>query len=392
MIKKNYFDLTENIYEKKREKSAVKNKIEKYETAISIVSDFIPNIETTVNLEEFDEIEEELKYKMFDLHNLQELVFEEFAELRADKAHVQSQLVIANEALSELEKDYEFAEETDDEIECPTCGVIHDNTLVNRFSLLKDKEQAGQVAKRLEASLKKLERSVIKKEEELRDIRNQIEELNEKYYRKEEDENKITFQNILDSVAVHSVTQKVNSRKSIKFEQLYSLEAGEKALGKDRNSASKESKKIVKEKFIELFPSYISKLKAFGVNTSNIKSPESYTKVAKSGGAAESTRAMLAYYVTFYNLISIYSEEVLSPLVIDTPNQHEQAAKHYESIVSLVMNNTPENSQIFLCGMDSKKLSQMKGKGKVHLLEKEHALLEASEYEGLSEKYGSIFE
>ncbi|BBI60515.1 hypothetical protein HSBAA_18210 [Vreelandella sulfidaeris] len=103
MIKKNYFDLTENIYEKK-EKSAVKNKIEKYETAISIVSDFIPNIETTVNLEEFDEIEEELKYKMFDLHNLQELVFEEFAELRADKAHVQSQLVIANEALSELEK------------------------------------------------------------------------------------------------------------------------------------------------------------------------------------------------------------------------------------------------------------------------------------------------
>ncbi len=392
MIKKSYFDFTEDIYEKKREKGTVKNKIEKYETAISIVSDFIPSIETTVNLEEFDEIEEELKYKILELHNLQELVFEEFAELRADKAHIQSQLAIANEAVSELEKDYEYAEEVDDEIECPTCGVIHDNTLVNRFALLKDKEQAEQVSKRLEKALKKSDQSVIKKEEELSEIRSQIEKLNEKYYRKEENGSAITFQNILDSVAAHSVTHKVNSSKSIKLEQFYSLEADEKTLGRDRNNDSKETRKIVKDKFLELFPSYIAKLKAFGVNTSNIKSPESHAKVAKSGGAAESTRAMLAYYVSFYNLISMYSEEVLSPLVIDTPNQHEQAAKHYESIVSLIMNNTPADSQIFLCGMDSGKLSQMKEQGKVYILEKEHALLEASEYEKLNGIYSSIFE
>ncbi|SEI48374.1 hypothetical protein SAMN05421831_102295 [Allopseudospirillum japonicum] len=392
MIKENYFDLTKDIYEKKREKAAIKNQIDKYETAISIVSDFIPSIETTVNLEEFDEIEEELKYKILELHNLQELVFEEFAELRADKAHIQSQLAIANEAVSKLEKDYEFAEETDNEIECPTCGVIHDNTLVNRFALLKDKEQAEQVAKRLEKALKKYEKSVIKKEEELKEIRNKIEALNEKYYKKEDNGNTITFQNILDSVAAHSVTHKVNRSKSIKLEKFYSLEADEKTLGKDRSSTSKETRKTVRDKFLELFPSYVAKLKAFGVNTSNIKSPENHARVAKSGGAAESTRAMLAYYVSLYNLISMYSEEILSPLVIDTPNQHEQAAKHYESIVSLIMNNTPANSQVFLCGMDSDKLSQMKNQGQVHFLEKEHALLEASEYEGLNEIYSSIFE
>ncbi|TCK07468.1 hypothetical protein [Marinobacterium mangrovicola] len=391
MINKNYFDLTEDIYEKKREKTTVKNKIDKYETAISIVNDFIPSIETTVNLDEFDEIEEELKYKILELHNKQELIFEEFAELRADKAHIQSQLVIANEALIELERDYEFSEENDDEIECPTCGVIHDNTLVNRFSLLKDKEQAEQVTKRLERSLKNSEQNVINKEIELKQIRSQIEILNEKYYKNEDKANPITFKNILDSVAAHSVTHKVNRSKNIKIEQLYSLETDERNLGQERNSATKESKKLVKEKFLELFPSYITKLKAFGVNTSNIKSPESYAKVAKSGGAAESTRAMLAYYVSLYNIIGMYSEEVLSPLVIDTPNQHEQAADHYESIVSLIMNNTPKNSQIFLCGMDSEKLSKMKASGKVHFLDKEHSLLEPNDYEILNKAYREIF-
>ncbi|MEZ2746035.1 hypothetical protein ACBQ16_12635 [Halopseudomonas bauzanensis] len=392
MIKKDFFDLTEKIYEKKREKAIVKNKIDEYETAISIVSDFVPSIETTVSLEEFDEIEEELKYKILDLHNKQELVFEEFAELRADKAHIQSQLAIANEAVSELERDYEFAEENDDEIECPTCGVIHDNTLVNRFSLLKDKEQAEQVAMRLSKSLKKSEHAVISKEKELKDVRDKIEALNEKYYKNDESDKPITFKNILDSVAAHSVTHKVNISKNIKLEQFYSLETDEKKFGKERNDAAKENRKVVKEKFLELFPSYIAKLKAFGVNTSNIKSPETYAKVAKSGGAAESTRAMLACYLSLYNLISLYSEEVLSPLVIDTPNQHEQAADHYESIVSLIVNNTPRASQIFLCGMDSEKLSKMKQFGKVHFLEKEHALLETTDYPKLNEAYSYIFE
>lgn len=392
MIKKSYFELTEDIYEKKREKSVVKDKVEEYETAISIVGEFIPRIETTVNLEEFDDIEEELKFKILDLHNKQELIFEEFSELRADKAHIQSQLAIASEAASELERDYEFAEEADDEIECPTCGVIHDNTLVNRFSLLKDKEQAEQVVRRLEKMLEKSERDVEGKENELRYIRSQIEILNEKYYRSDDSGNSITFQNILDSVAAHSVTHRVNASKSIKLEKYYSLVSDEKELGKERNDAAKENRKEVKEKFLDLFPSYIAALRAFGVNTSSIKSPESHSKVAKSGGAAESSRAMLAYYVSFYNLISLFSEEVLSPLVIDTPNQHEQAADHYESIVSLIINNTPKSSQVFLCGMDSEKLSEMKSQGKVHFLEKEHSLLESNDYKNLSEAYNYIFE
>ncbi len=101
---------------------------------------------------------------------------------------------------------------------------------------------------------------------------------------------------------------------------------------------------------------------------------------------------MLAYYISVYNLIAEFGEEVVSPLVIDTPNQHEQAARHYESIVSLIMNNTPKDSQIFLCGMDSDKLDAMKAAGKTIKLHKEHSLLQSSNYEEASKKMHWIFE
>ena len=391
MIKKDYFDVTEEIYATKREKTFVKVEIEQYDTAIGVVDEFVPPIETTLSIDEFSKIQEELKNDILKLHQTQELLFEELASFKADKAHLQSQLYIAEEAVSDLQKDYDFAESSGDELECPTCGVVHDNSLVSRFSILKDKEQAEQVVKRLTKEFKKSDKQVSTKESELLTVREKITELNDKYYQSDKGES-ISLQNILDSVAAHSVKHKVESHKNTKHIEFNSLDKKEKELTKGRAENSKSSRKSVRERFQELFPSYTAKLKAFGVDSGKIKSPENHSKVAQSGGGAESTRAMLAYYISVYNLIAEYGEEVVGPLVIDTPNQHEQAAKHYQSIVSLIMNDTPSKSQIFLCGMDSEKLSLMKESGKIIKLEKEHSLLQSSIYEEASDSIHWIFE
>ena len=170
------------------------------------------------------------------------------------------------------------------------------------------------------------------------------------------------------------------------------MDKDEKLLNKERIDSSKESRRIVKEAFQEFFPRYLSKLKAFGVSTTSIKSPENHAKVSASGGAAESTRAMLAYYISVYNLINQYGKHVLSPLVIDTPNQHEQAAKHYESIVTLLTGELPKYSQLFVCGMDSDKLGKLKSKSKVIYLDVEHSLLNSKDFERFDQKYSGLFE
>ncbi len=388
---KNYFDIAEKIFERKREQSAINKEITRIDTAISVVSEFLPPVETTVDLKEFDEIREELKKDLLELHNQQEVLFEELAMLRAEKSHTSNQLEIASEAIEKLIADYEYASELDEEIECPTCGTLHDNSIINRFSLLEDKDQAEQIAKRLNKTLIKLNKNLKEKESDLSDIRVKIDKLNDKYNREEKD-TVFTLQNILDSTASHSVKNKVEGHRSQKITDLTDSEKSEIKLNKQKKDETKESRKRVNVHFKDLFPSYTNKLHAFGVNSESIKSPQQYSKVANSGGAAEGSRAMFAYYLAVYNLISSHSEQALSPFVIDTPNQQDQAIQHYEKIVKLIKENTPQNAQIFLCGMDSTSLAPLKEQGSTIMLNKEHSLLTTANYEQCRERIGWIFE
>lgn len=391
VLTKKYFDLTEDLYENKREQHSVKSEIIRFDTAIDVVNEFVPEINTTLDILELDSIGSELKEESLVLHEKQEELFERIASQRAEKAHLESQFEIASEAVRNLTLDYDFAINEEDELQCPTCGTVHDNSLLNRFSLLEDKDQAEQVVCRLKIDIDKVTKAIAEADDDLSKVREKIQYLNQKYY-KEEKNIKVTLQNVLDSVAAHSVNHRVKKSKERKAADLYELTQGEKGIKSTRSTGAKSNRKAVVQTFQEIYPSYTEKLGAYGVNSSDIKSPLNYKKVAKSGGAAEGSRAMLAYYISVYNLINQYGEEVLSPLVIDTPNQHEQAAKHYQSIVKLIKEDTPLKSQIFLCGMDSEKLEPLKSDDNVHILEHEHSMLQVEQYQKIRESIGWIYE
>lgn len=390
MIGKSYFETTEEIYSKKIEASEVNKEIERLDTTISVVSEFPSETSVVIKDEELTEIEEQLNVEIMDLHFQQEILFEELASLRAEKAHIESQIIVAENAFNEASEDYEFAETLDEDIECPTCGVIQDNSIVNRFALLQDKTQSEHIVNRLNAEIYVLNDEIAKKSVEFNAVREHIRDLDKKYS-SDKDSNR-SLSSVLDAIATNSVKKKVQGNRSIKIERLHNLSTEEKNLVKERTKESKKSRKRVKEKFQELFPRYLSKLKAFGVDASSIKSPENHAKVAESGGAAESTRAMLAYYVSIYNLIDKYGEHVLCPFVVDTPNQHEQAAKHYDSIVALLLEELPKKAQLFVCGMDSEKLKPLKDKSKVIYLDVEHSLLSSNLFEEIDLQYSVLFE
>lgn len=390
MIGKDYFDKTKEICSKKVEMAETTKKIDRFDTAISVVSEFSANSGIVIDEVELDEIEEEISIDIMGLHFQQEILFEELANLRAEKAHIESQIVIARQSFEGAVADYEFAECLDEDIECPTCGVVHDNSIVNRFSLFQDRNQAKEIIERFQSDLVRLENDILTKNTAFKLLREKINQLDEKY--SSDQYSNQSLPSVLDAISSKSVRKKVEANRSLKIESLHNLHKDEILLIKERRAGSKNSRELVKKAFQEYFPRYLSKLKAFGVNTNSIKSPENHTKVAESGGAAESTRAMLAYYISVYNLIYKYGNHVLSPLVIDTPNQHEQAEKHYESIVSLLIDELPENSQLFVCGMDSNKLERLKAKGKTIYLEVEHSLLKSDEFEKVDFEYSGLFE
>jgi len=390
---KEYFQFTDEMYAVERDKTHVSGEVTRIDTAISVVDEFIPQITTTINKEELDEIKVELEKDLAELHSFQEVLFEELANLKANRKHQEIQLRIAETSLDESELDYEFALDhaSEIELECPTCGTNYDNTLVDRFSLLQDQEQSKQVCLRINNAIELLDAELSEKLEELDGIKGRIDILNKKYYR-EEKETKFDLSMILDSVAAHSVRYRVESSRQDNIVKLNDLGDKKKGLAADRTKAVKERKKESFDKFQEIFPALISKLGAHGVKTSLIKSPMTHKKVAISGGAAEGTRALLAYYLSVYNLSYLFSETALAPFVVDTPKQQEQAEMRYEVIVESLLDNIPDVGQVFLCGMDDPALESMSAKGKTFYLKGERSLLKEEEYKAVKQQIGGIFE
>ena len=85
-----------------------------------------------------------------------------------------------------------------------------------------------------------------------------------------------------------------------------------------------------------------------------------YSKYEKNGGAADSARSLLMYYLSLYSIISKYSDEVISPLFIDTPNQQEQSNENYQRILNSFKKDLPNDTQLFLGAMEHPLIDEFK--------------------------------
>ena len=379
---KEYFTFTDEIFEAERNKLDIESEIARIDTAINVVDEFIPKITTTIDTTELSEIKEELEQDLANLHSEQEILFEEIANLKSDREHQEIQLKIVEASIDESELDYDYSLEISQktELECPTCGTTYDNTLVDRFALLQDQEQLKQVYSRISAEIRGIDNELHQRLGQLENVKYEIEKLNKKYYREDRDKT-FDLSTILDSVAAHSVRYKVESTRQENVLKSSELATRQQNLRKDRSKSVKERKKEVYEKFNEVFPSLVNKLGAEGIKVSQITSPMTHKKVAISGGAAEGTRGLLAYYLAIVKLSHLFGESANAPFIIDTPKQQEQADVSYEEIVSSLIDDIPDATQIFICGMNDKALSPLKELGKTFFLEGKRSLLKTNEYE-----------
>ena len=140
-----------------------------------------------------------------------------------------------------------------------------------------------------------------------------------------------------------------------------------------------------------LLEEFLLKLNAKEINLNKIKHPTDYNKLFRSGGAAEGTRAALAYQIAIYRMIVSSANETPSSIVIDTPNQQDQANINYQSIIRLIMEDIPSNSQVILCAMENTDIEPYLSSAKVIELDK-NKLLNKEMYEKLDGELSSIIE
>lgn len=405
-----HFELETDKAEKKDSKKEVEVQIERIETTLEVVEEYIPHINNaTTEEEEFEILTEEIKVDLKNLQEEQEKILSRLTILNGERVYIEQQQIITEKIIAELDKDYKFTIENieEDEVECPLCGVVHENSIINRASIMTDKSQAENQLKTLIDELDKINKKLGKANINLSKARKNINQINQKYVILEKEDlskdsdsdteinvedleapRKIDFNQIIENIAGNSIKKNVLRDKVDKVSTVDTLKKDIRKIGKEQKGLiTKEDIEKINNSFSSVFSDYIELLDAEAVNISDIESPLDYNKVIKEGGAAEGSRAILAYYLSIFTMVEEYGNEVKSALVIDTPNQQEQSDTNYDKIVNLLTNKTSKKTQIIMCAMENEHLEQYKEKAKTITLTKDRLMLK-SEYE----KVKAIFE
>jgi len=365
-----FFSIEEKIAQSTLEKKTAESEVKKIETAIEVVKAYIPTNEKTVALtnSEFDVLSAEVNIDISKLQAKQEELLRTVAEIQTERIYLQGQLDLAKLASAELEKDYSFSVEcvVGETLVCPLCGTVHDNSSPNRASILADKDEADNQVQTLSTKISRLEKKYIQSQERLIATRSDIDTINSKYKQDEasseiEAEPKCETLSFLDGLASRSVQKHVQRTMETKTALIRNIDRTNRALRDDQKKLlTKEEREDMDAAFKDNLAKYINDLKAQGVNLSPIESSLDYKKLYGSGGAAESTRGILAYYMAVLCQIHAAKNEVFSAVIIDTPNQQEQADFNYEKILHFLMNTIPSDAQLILCAMNRKEIEDYK--------------------------------
>lgn len=384
-----FFMFEEKIAARNLEKKSAEVEVRKIETAIDVVKKYLPTSSKTVALSkgEFDSLVAEASEDIAKLQAKQEELLRMIAEIQAERLYLLSQLDLAKLASAELEKDYTFSVECveGESLLCPLCGTVHDNSSPKRASILADKEEADSQVIQLNGKIERLDKKLARSQERLEITCSDTEAINKKYKPLETsettDEEAIQSESLfLDSIASLAVQKHVQRTMETKVALIRTINSTNRNLrAEQKKLLSKEEREDLDAEFKDSLAKYIDDLKAQGVNLSPVESPLDYKKLYGSGGAAESTRGILAYYMSVIRLAHKAENEVFSAVVIDTPNQQEQADFNYEKILKFLMDSVPSDSQLILCAMNRSEIQSYKNTAHVIELD-ENKILRDTKY------------
>jgi len=384
LLKPEHFEIESDKTDKKENQKNIEQDVVKIDTTLEVIENYIPqSVNTVTTIDAINKITDSIKKDLEMLQQSQEELLHSMAIYNSERTYQYQQQIMTEKLIFEIDKDYKFSVESieDDEVECPLCGVVHENSIVNRASIMTDKTQAENQLSEIISSIEKIDKKINSNERKLESVKSQIAEINDKYVIEEDTESKIDFNQIIESVAGNSIKTNVTKTKSIKQAEIKAIETEIKELKKEQKLlTTAEEIESIQETFNSILTKHIEKLDAEAVNLSEINTPLDYNKVIKEGGAAEGARAILAYYLTIFSMVEMFGNEVKSPLVIDTPNQQEQSHTNYEKIVEMLTDDLLTKNQVIMSAMENEQLSPFMEKAQIITLD-ENKILNKEKYE-----------
>ncbi len=365
--------------------------VAKYSRAVDVLSLLAPPEELPITDKELETAIADIQQSMVAVKRREQRAMTILRAKQEELEITKVQRGIAAAAIGELEKDYDFAVNhlPSDSLVCPLCATVHDNSLLNRASILQDRQQAVSQLAQLGGAQAKAQAAIETTLRRLDVVRDELTKLNRKFRRLDKD---ITVKSLLESMGTASVKQRAN-------EETVSARSRMQANRKALNGKRAMQRELVDEDRIAVINAYFrtelaglcKELRIAPAFDLEGVTPMDYKRLAASGGAADSSRLQLAYHLSMHRLIGNCKPEALAPLILDTPNQQDQGALNYGLVSAELIRRASKDTQMFVCATRHRETLPLEEHANVIELD-EARLLSPKEHERLAPMFERVFD
>lgn len=317
----------EDYYSSKTELDRLRLEVKGINKKIDYIREFVGQIGVEFdenNVEPNDNVEGGIDFQV-------KSVFEKISTLQRANLNLTKEIeVLGNERYNlykrlevlknyeiDLIEDHKFASKLPDEVTCPTCGVIHKNTVIEKASIVAHIQSCHDNTSSLRRELKILDDNIevltSTKLQNMRQLR--VERIEYRKLQKETD----VLERIKNFGKRELVSKSQGGLASLVQERLDTrLRVEEQTRALERYNSESKRKEIVgrlKENFKEV-------LAEVGVRVDRTKLRGFRAELTQTG--SELPRVIYSYYAALYTLVMENGLYPFKFLVIDTPNQQGQ--------------------------------------------------------------------
>jgi hypothetical protein len=314
----------------------------------------------------------------------QEKVQRALTTLHSQRAVLIEQIQIARRALADLNADFEFLRKSvDTEINCPTCGTLHDNDFANKFGLIGDADLCRDFLLEAQVELAKVDREIAEQRQAYERSDQQIVAIQSIL---DEQRGDIKLRDLIEGESERMVDSAIEAER-----QTLDTETGRlDAVADEAQAIMKSFDDPARTKKIMTF--YRGKMAEFLLD---LRVPglsaAAYSKidcVIKETGS-DLPRALLAYYYAFLHTMREFSGSIACPVILDSPLQQDQDPDNAARVIEFALRKVPAGSQLIL---GSVSLHHIPPGGFTILTTQENQLLETAAYDVVREELKPLFE
>ena len=264
-------------------------------------------------------------------------------ELNNEIRVLNAQKIILKKARTELQKDFFYSgTNLPDEVECPLCHTVHDNSFAIRFNLAIDEYRCTEILQEIEIRLFECQRELLSLENEISRANFEVSEINRCL---QETKNEVS----LDQVINISGQKQVNA---IFDTELDSMDSECRAIEEKLSKSDEELAKIVdSDRQKSIFDSFSEKIKA-NYRELNLLgralAHKGYKCDCPKESGSDKTRLIFGYFLAFISTIEAQTSSCFCPIVIDSPRQNDVDQKHWLLMLKLLKKELSSESQCIL--------------------------------------------